>query len=94
MASPTRPTTDAARSLKCTGATPVLALPARFTSSVTAFRGGERSRETVADGLSRWCQHYLTEAEWYVLVGGRSPAQAKPTPVESNLPKASRRASR
>ncbi len=47
----------------------------------TAFRGGERSRETVADGLSRWCQHYLTEAEWYVLVGGRQPvAQAKPTP--------------
>jgi|TARA_B100000446_G_scaffold23924_1_gene19475 hypothetical protein len=47
----------------------------------TAFRGGERSRETVAGGLSRWCQHYLTEAEWYVLVGGRQPvAQAKPTP--------------
>ncbi len=30
MPSPTRPTTDAARSLKCTGATPVLALPARI----------------------------------------------------------------
>ena len=39
----------------------------------TAFRGGERSRDAVADGLSRWCQHYLTEAEWYVLVGGRTP---------------------
>ncbi|KJD19880.1 MAG: hypothetical protein KYX60_00140 [Halomonas meridiana] len=47
----------------------------------TAFRGGERSRDAVADGLSRWCQHYLTEAEWYVLVGGRRPAaQAKPAP--------------
>lgn len=33
------------------------------------FRGGERSREMAADGLGRWCQHYLTEAEWYVLVG-------------------------
>ena len=37
------------------------------------FRSGERSRYEVADGLSRWCQHYLTEAEWYVLVGGRQP---------------------
>ncbi len=34
------------------------------------FRAGERSREAVADGLGRWCQRYLTEAEWYVLVGG------------------------
>ncbi|BCB60738.1 MULTISPECIES: hypothetical protein [Halomonadaceae] len=39
----------------------------------TVFRGGECPREAVADGLSRWCQHYLTEAEWYVLVGGRRP---------------------
>ncbi|MGM0833812.1 MAG: hypothetical protein ACQEUK_13440 [Pseudomonadota bacterium] len=39
------------------------------------FRSGERIRDDVADGLSRWCQHYLTEAEWYVLVGGRQPAE-------------------
>lgn len=37
---------------------------------VYTFRNGERSREVVADGLGRWCQRYLTEAEWYVLVGG------------------------
>lgn len=43
-----------------------------------AFRSGERGREQVADGLGRWCQHYLSEAEWYVLVGGRKPvAQSK-----------------
>lgn len=40
------------------------------------FRCGERTREAVADGLSRWCQDYLTEAEWYVLVGARSPVGA------------------
>lgn len=38
------------------------------------FRSGERSREEVAVGLSRWCQHCLTEVEWYVLVGGKNPA--------------------
>ncbi|WP_404376613.1 hypothetical protein [Vreelandella aquamarina] len=53
----------------------------------TAFRSGGRSSETVADGLSRWCQHYLTEAEWYVLVGGRQPvAQTTPTPPVSEQP--------
>ncbi len=45
----------------------------------TSFRGGERSREAVADGLSRWCQHYLSEAEWYVLVGGRKPPSSNVT---------------
>ncbi|WP_445011243.1 hypothetical protein [Vreelandella stevensii] len=45
----------------------------------TSFRGGERSREAVADGLSRWCQHYLSEAEWYVLVGGRQPRSSRVT---------------
>ena len=55
----------------------------------TAFRGGERSRETVAGGLSRWCQHYLTEAEWYVLVGGRTPqakSTSKPAPQAETQP--------
>ena len=57
----------------------------------TAFRGGERSREAIADGLSRWCQHYLTEAEWYVLVGGRKPqaqahSKAKPVPQAKAQP--------
>lgn len=44
-----------------------------------AFRSGERIRDDVAAGLSRWCQHCLTEAEWYVLVGGRKPAVFKPS---------------
>ncbi len=57
----------------------------------TAFRGGERSREAIADGLSRWCQHYLTEAEWYVLVGGRTPqsqanAKSQPAPQTKAQP--------
>lgn len=47
-----------------------------------AFRNGERSREQVADSLGRWCQHYLTEAEWYVLAGGRKPT-AQPEAASS-----------
>ncbi|MBZ5488869.1 hypothetical protein HW452_15190 [Halomonas aquamarina] len=51
------------------------------------FRGGERSREAVADGLSRWCQRYLTEAEWYVLVGGgRKTAPASPVETARKEP--------
>lgn len=45
----------------------------------TSFRSGERTRDAVADGLSRWCQHYLSEAEWYVLVGGRKPPSSNVT---------------
>ncbi|MBP5980795.1 MAG: hypothetical protein KA748_11370 [Halomonas sp.] len=41
---------------------------------VCTFRNGERSREVAADGLGRWCQRYLTEAEWYVLVGSGAKA--------------------
>lgn len=44
-----------------------------------AFRSGECTRDDVAAGLSRWCQHYLAEAEWYVLVGSRAPAQLAPS---------------
>ncbi|MBR2513779.1 MAG: hypothetical protein IKE45_07110 [Halomonas sp.] len=42
-----------------------------------AFRSGEYSREQLADGLGRWCQHYLSEAEWYVLVGSHKPSVFK-----------------
>ncbi|GGC95004.1 hypothetical protein [Vreelandella lutescens] len=53
----------------------------------SAFRGGDCPRETVADGLSRWCQHYLTEAEWYVLVGGKAPvAKTVASPSAVKLP--------
>lgn len=51
----------------------------------TSFRGGECSREAVADGLSRWCQHYLSEAEWYVLVGGRQPRSSNVTSTAAPL---------
>nr|WP_295707611.1 hypothetical protein [uncultured Halomonas sp.] len=40
------------------------------------FRGGTFSREESATALGRWCECYLSEAEWYVLVGTRqAPAQ-------------------
>ncbi|MGO2147829.1 hypothetical protein [Halomonas sp.] len=49
------------------------------------FRGGEQSRDVVADGLGRWCQHYLTEAEWYVLVGDSAkPRTTRQAPVASS----------
>ncbi|RUR41243.1 hypothetical protein [Vreelandella populi] len=50
------------------------------------FRGGERSREAVADALGRWCQRYLTEGEWYVLVGGGHKSSVRSrtaTPVDT-----------
>ncbi|WP_018917659.1 hypothetical protein [Vreelandella zhanjiangensis] len=50
------------------------------------FRGGEQSREVVADGLGRWCQRYLTEAEWYVLVGGGPKASARSRTTTSAEP--------
>lgn len=40
-----------------------------------AFRGEQGSSDAVADSLSRWCQHYLTETEWYVLVSGKTPTR-------------------
>lgn len=39
----------------------------------STFRGEQGESHLIADGLSRWCQHYLTETEWYVLVSGRPP---------------------
>ncbi|EHJ93962.1 hypothetical protein KUC_0916 [Vreelandella boliviensis LC1] len=40
------------------------------------YRRGESSREESATALGRWCQTYLSEAEWYVLVGTRqAPSQ-------------------
>lgn len=35
------------------------------------YRRGEFSREESAATLGRWCETYLSEAEWYVLVGTR-----------------------
>ncbi|RUR30881.1 hypothetical protein ELY33_08720 [Vreelandella andesensis] len=50
-----------------------------------AFRSGERIRDDVAADLGRWCQYYLTEAEWFVLVGGRkSAAQSKLSSVSDD----------
>ncbi|TVP49674.1 MAG: hypothetical protein EA345_06355 [Halomonas sp.] len=37
------------------------------------YRGGLLTREESASALGRWCQTYLSEAEWYVLVGTRQP---------------------
>ena len=40
------------------------------------YRCGEVSREESAAALGRWCQTFLSEAEWYVLVGTRqAPTQ-------------------
>lgn len=40
------------------------------------YRSGEASREESAAELGRWCQTFLSEAEWYVLVGTRqAPVQ-------------------
>ncbi|GEN27812.1 hypothetical protein HVA01_14580 [Halovibrio variabilis] len=40
------------------------------------FRSGQLTREDCADDLGHWCQTYLSEAEWYVLVGARqAPSQ-------------------
>ncbi|WP_249975308.1 hypothetical protein [Vreelandella olivaria] len=35
------------------------------------FRGGQLTREESAAALGHWCQHCLTEAEWYLLAGTR-----------------------
>lgn len=41
------------------------------------YRCGEASPEESAAALGRWCQTYLSEPEWYVLVGARkAPAQS------------------
>ncbi|MFG6665644.1 hypothetical protein ACGK9R_00870 [Halomonas sp. HNIBRBA4712] len=39
----------------------------------STFRGEQGESALIADSLSRWCQHYLTETEWYVLVSGKAP---------------------
>lgn len=40
------------------------------------YRSGQRTREESAFILGRWCETYLSEAEWYVLVGTRqAPSQ-------------------
>lgn len=40
------------------------------------YRAGELTREDCAADLGRWCEGYLSEAEWYVLVGTRqAPSQ-------------------
>jgi hypothetical protein len=40
------------------------------------YRDGTLTREESASALGRWCQTYLSEAEWYVLVGTRqAPSQ-------------------
>ncbi|WP_447527478.1 MULTISPECIES: hypothetical protein [unclassified Vreelandella] len=48
-----------------------------------SFRGEQGASDMIADSLSRWCQHYLTETEWYVLVSGKTPKAEAPAPAQS-----------
>ncbi|SDN33758.1 hypothetical protein [Vreelandella arcis] len=48
-----------------------------------AFRSGEQSRDDTALALGRWCESYLTEAEWYVLAGARQKADVSDNEAES-----------
>lgn len=48
-----------------------------------AFRSGKQSREDNAVALGRWCESYLTEAEWYILAGARRKAEMAESTPES-----------
>ncbi len=49
------------------------------------YRCGDCSREESAVALGRWCQHYLSEAEWYVLVGTRHAPSQQQSEEEQSL---------
>ncbi|MDR5875139.1 hypothetical protein LPL18_001380 [Halomonas sp. CUBES01] len=48
-----------------------------------AFRSGQQSREDNALALGRWCESYLTEAEWYILAGAHHKADTAESAPES-----------
>ncbi|WP_386081714.1 hypothetical protein ACFIOZ_01330 [Vreelandella sp. F11] len=49
------------------------------------YRSGQLTREECASDLGHWCQSYLSEAEWYVLVGTRQAPSHPQSEEERSL---------